>query len=182
MYATSRLLRRADEIEKRSRGAFFASELCQPRRRSKDSPLCRAHDPEKRPPVFGQDHARIKGSGAPKGASHPLAALHSFCLPPCGGGLGGGRQRIQRDALAFRRFAAALVAATERCNSAQAALHAPGRARALPVPSNALKRCTPRPGRHAGGDDAQAARERGYKPRPQEPHSPHPTAVTGRRP
>ena len=46
----------------------------------------------------------------------------------------------------------------------------------------ALKRGTPRAGHSTGGNDAQAARERGYKPRPQEPHSPHPTAVTGRRP
>jgi len=46
----------------------------------------------------------------------------------------------------------------------------------------ALKRCTSHAGRHAGGDDARTARERGYKPRPQEPHSPHRSAVTGRRP
>ena len=46
----------------------------------------------------------------------------------------------------------------------------------------ALKRSTPRAGRTAGGSDARTTRERGYKPRPQEPHSPHPTAVTGRRP
>ena len=42
---------------------------------------------------------------------------------------------------------------------------------ALPVPSFALKRSTPRPGHAAGGDDARTARERGDKPRPQEPHS-----------
>ena len=35
---------------------------------------------------------------------------------------------------------------------------------------------------NAGGDDARTARERGYKPRPQEPHSLHQLAVTGRRP
>ena len=46
----------------------------------------------------------------------------------------------------------------------------------------ALKRCTSRAGRCADGDDARTARERGYKPRPQEPHSPHRSAVTGRRP
>jgi hypothetical protein len=66
----------------------------------------------------------------------------------------------------------ALVAATERLDSAQAALHAIKRMQALPAPSTALKRCTSRPGRCAGGDDTQAARERGHKPRPQEPHSP----------
>jgi hypothetical protein len=42
---------------------------------------------------------------------------------------------------------------------------------ALPAPSIALKRGTSRPGRNAGGDDARTARERGHKPRPQEPHS-----------
>ncbi len=87
-----------------------------------------------------------------------------------------------RGALAFRRSTAALVAATERCDSAQAVLHATERTQALPAPSAALKRSTPRAGRNAGGSDARTARERGYKPRPQEPHSPHPTAVTGRRP
>ena len=78
-----------------------------------------------------------------------------------------------RGALAFRRFAAALAPASERQNSAQAALHASGRMRALPAPSFALKRGTSHPGHHAGGDDARTARERGYKPRPQEPHSLH---------
>ena len=61
--------------------------------------------------------------------------------------------------------------ATECFNSAQAALHAIGRARALPAPSIALKPSTWLAGRHAGGDDARTARERGYEPRPQEPHS-----------
>jgi hypothetical protein len=73
----------------------------------------------------------------------------------------------------------ALARATERSNSAQAALHARERTQALPAPSIALKRSTPRPGRSAGGDDARAARERGYKPRPQEPHSLHRSAVAG---
>jgi uncharacterized protein YuzE len=45
-----------------------------------------------------------------------------------------------------------------------------------------LQRCTSRAGHYAGRVDAQAARERGYKPRPQEPHSLHQSAVTGRRP
>jgi hypothetical protein len=62
--------------------------------------------------------------------------------------------------LAFRRPTAALAEATERFSSAQAALHANGRVQALPAPSIALKRSTPRPGRSAGGDDARAARER----------------------
>jgi len=67
--------------------------------------------------------------------------------------------------------AAALAEATERFNSAQAALHANSRTRALSAPPNALKRCTSRAGHNAGGDDARTARERGYKPRPQVPHS-----------
>jgi hypothetical protein len=49
----------------------------------------------------------------------------------------------------------------------------------LPAPSPALKRSTPRAGRNAGGDDARTARKRGYKPRLQEPHSLHQSAVTG---
>jgi hypothetical protein len=63
--------------------------------------------------------------------------------------------------------------ATECFDPVQAALHANGRARALPAPSIALKRSTSRAGRNAGGDDARTARERGYEPRPQEPHSLH---------
>jgi hypothetical protein len=92
--------------------------------------------------------------------------------PACGGGLGGGRgSALFRGALAFRRFTAVLVAATERLDSAQAALRTSGRTRLLPASSIALKRSTPLPGRYAGRDDARTARERGYKPRPQEPHS-----------
>ena len=78
-----------------------------------------------------------------------------------------------RSALALRRSTAALTPATERQVSAQAALHAIERTKALPAPSTALKRSTSRAGRNAGGDDARTARERGYKPRPQEPHSLH---------
>jgi hypothetical protein len=59
--------------------------------------------------------------------------------------------------------------ATECFDSTQAALHANGRARVLPAPSLALKRSTPLAGRNAGGDDARAARVRGYEPRPREP-------------
>ena len=84
-----------------------------------------------------------------------------------------------RGPLAFRRSTAALARATERSSSAQAALRAKERTPALPAPSIALKRSTPRPGRSAGGDDARAARERSYKLRPQEPHSLHRSAVAG---
>jgi len=92
------------------------------------------------------------------------------------------RGRVGRGAPAFRRSTAALVAASERRDSAQAVLYAIERERALPAPSIALKRGTPRAGHDAGGNDAQAARERSYKPRPQEPHPLHQSAVTGRRP
>ena len=135
--------------------------------------------------------SKQKGGGAPKGASSlesrrtgkrcrlPVhrRQVYAVCVtyPRT-------RQRAYRSPLAFRRSAAALVGATERSDSAQAVLHANERTQALPAPSVALKRSTPRAGRNPGGNDAQAAREWGYKPRPQEPHSPHPTAVTGRRP
>jgi len=59
---------------------------------------------------------------------------------------------------------AALVPATERQDSAQAALHAIKRMPALPASSIALKQRTLRPGHNAGGDDARTARERGAKP------------------
>ncbi len=52
----------------------------------------------------------------------------------------------------------------------------------ITAPSTALKRSTSHAGHNAGRVDARTARERGYKPRPQEPHSPHQSAVTGRRP
>jgi len=83
--------------------------------------------------------------------------------------LRGAAAHLAIGALAFRRSTAALVAATERFDSAQAALHAESRTRELSAPPIALKRCTSRAGRDAGGDDARTARERGYKPRPQEP-------------
>jgi hypothetical protein len=91
------------------------------------------------------------------------------------------RKRVQRDALASRRSTAALVAATERFDSAQAVLRAI-KTRRHGLRFCALKRSTPRAGRNAGGTVAWTARERGYKPRPQEPHSLHQSAVTGRRP
>jgi hypothetical protein len=63
--------------------------------------------------------------------------------------------------------------------SVRAALHADGRVRTLPAPSWALKRCTSRTGHTAGRVDARIARERGYKLRPREPHSPHQSNVSG---
>jgi len=113
--------------------------------------IMRKKDHEDSPP------AHKEGSGAPKRRiSNPR--------------LRGAAARLAIGALAFRRSTAALAEATERFSSIQAALHTNSRTRALPAPPNALKRCTPHPGRHAGGDDARTARERGYKPRPQEPH------------
>jgi len=82
------------------------------------------------------------------------------------------RKRIQRDALAYRRSTATLVPATERQDSAQAALHANRRTQALPAPPIALKRCTWHAGHNTGGDDARTARERGAKPARRKPHSP----------
>jgi hypothetical protein len=150
---------------------------------------CRSPDERQRNPGRHsrcKDRSRIslrssglqtKGGGAPKGASNHcprgasrcrhLKALRARKRPDVGGRSPSGAPT------------AALARATERSNSAQAALHAKERAKALPAPSIALKRSTPHPGRSAGGDDARAARGRGYKPRPQEPHSLHRSAVAG---
>jgi hypothetical protein len=84
-----------------------------------------------------------------------------------------------RSPLAFRRSTAALRPASNALTQTQAALHANGRAQALPASPLALKRSTPRAGHHAGGDDARVARVRGYEPRPREPHLLHQSAVTG---
>jgi hypothetical protein len=73
-----------------------------------------------------------KGGEAPKGAP----SIGRACIGKrrrCRA-----RQRALRSPLAFRRFAAALVAASERRNSAQAVLRATERTRALPAPSIAL--------------------------------------------
>ncbi len=143
--------------EKRSRGAS-APEFCSPPRRRKF-----------RPP------AKNKGGGAPKGASNQcprsaircchLKALAARKRPDVGGHSPSGAPT------------AALAKATEHSSSAQAALRARSGRRRYPHHSIALKRSTPRPGRSAGGDDARTARGRGYKPRPQEPHSLHRSAV-----
>ncbi len=139
----------------RSRGAF-APELCRKQF-------------TKRPPQ--------KGSEAPKGASNqcPRGAIRCCHL----------------KALAARKRpmsgAARLPALhSGACQSDRTLQLSPGRASreredagVTHTPSIALKRSTPRPGRSAGGDDAQTARERGYEPRPQEPHSLHRSAVAG---
>ena len=135
-------------------------------------PSCAHHHASKDSP----SREKAEGGGAPKGASNQcprgaircchLNALRARCPHPA---LLRKRGRAGRG-LAFRRSTAALAKATDRFSSAQAALHTKERTRALPAPSIALKRSTPRPGRSAGGVDARAARERGYEPRPQEPH------------
>jgi hypothetical protein len=90
-----------------------------------------------------------EGSGAPRGASSHGRPL--FLFPPLVGegweGVGAGL----RSPLAFRRSTAALAGTSERSSSAQAALHANKRERALPAPSFALKQGTLRAGRNAGG-------------------------------
>jgi hypothetical protein len=119
---------------------------------------------------------RIQPLSAPRRQMSPPECASGAVPPPT---LPRTRGRAGRRRLASRRSAAALAKATERFGSAQAALHAKERAPALPAPSIALKRSTPHPGRSAGGDDARAARERGYEPRPQEPRPLHQSAVTG---
>ena len=101
--------------------------------------------------VFAIRTTKERG-GAPKGASIHVRAAGTEA-----------RHRRQvyavcalnlQDALAFRRSTAALIAASERRNSAQAVLHTIKRTRALPAGSIALKRSTPRAGHSAGGNDA----------------------------
>jgi len=127
-------------------------------------------------PPLGQ---KTEGRRSADRRIQPLSAPHTRTLPPeCARA----RKRPQRGPLASRRSATALVSATEHLDSAQAALRAMKTRRRYLRFWIALKRSTSRAGRNAGGDDARTARERGYKPRPQEPHSPHQSAVTGRRP
>ncbi len=132
------------------------------------SPRCKQALP--RPP------SRRREGGAPKGAS--IHSPRRICHPQ----MPRARQRIQRDALAFRRSTAALA------GQLNATGLSPGRAsrsrctKALPSPPTTLKRSTSRAARSSGGVDARTAREQGYEPRPQEPHPPHQPAVTGRRP
>jgi len=51
-----------------------------------------------------------------------------------------------------------------------------------PTAAVPVQRGTSRTGRNAGRLDTRTAREQGYKPCPQEPHPPHRSAATGRRP
>jgi hypothetical protein len=101
------------------------------------------------PPLAAEE----TGGGPARATNDPFYANHSLS-----------------GALAFRRSTAALAGASERSSSAQAALHANKRMRALPAPSLALKQGTLHAGLNAGGDVARTARERSYELRPQEPH------------
>src|SRR5215470_5222608 len=65
---------------------------------------------------------------------------------------------------------------------AQAALHASENYGRYPHHHSCLSEAPRAPVAIAGGDDARTARERGDKPRSQEPHPPRQSAVTGRRP
>jgi hypothetical protein len=91
------------------------------------------------------------------------------------------RQRAlaQRARLAALHRGACLGDRTPRLNPGRASRER--RVQALPARHRpiALKRSTSRAGHSAGGDDAWTARERGDKPRPQEPHSSRQSAVTG---
>jgi len=165
--------------EIRSRDAS-ASEVClRPRRHDSFRFASGTHDPEKWCPVFGPDHAHEKREAKRRKAQvHRLRATQrsvATCLCTGAEAHPAGCARLP----ALHRGACR----SERTpDSAQAVLHATKRLPALPAASIALKQGTLRAGRDAGGIDARTARERGYKPRPQEPHSLHPTAVTGRRP
>ena len=129
------------------------------------------------PGACGRQRTTTKGSGAPQGA--PSTSAHASANVADAGGAAAGLS-------APARLPALHNGA---CRSERTLQLSPGRAsrdrqatRALPAPPIALKRNTPRAGRNAGGNDARTAREQGYKPRPQEPHSPYPSAVTGRHP
>jgi hypothetical protein len=72
----------------------------------------RLHPSSAKPfPRFASASAEPRGGGAPKGAMVFWSAPRKQVLPPA---CARARKRIQWDALAFRRFAAALVPATER--------------------------------------------------------------------
>ena len=125
--------------------------------------------------------SKKEGGGAPKGAP-TMSAPHIQALP------------LERARAQTRGFAAEPPAparlpalhrgsclATECFDSAQAALHAIERERALPAPSIALKPSTWLAGRNAGGDDARTARERSVSLRPREPHSLPSVSTLGRK-
>jgi hypothetical protein len=186
---------RRGEVKKeiRSRDAFRARVLriTTPQRQSSFRFAPGTHDPEKWCPAFGQDHAHEKGRRSAERRKFIGAAPHRQTLP-----FAGAPQTSVRSLRHLSAYAAAGLSEPARlpalrggsCRSDRTLRLSPGRASRDEVRGRylrlwiALKRGTPRAGRTAGGNDARTARERGYKPRPQQPHSPHPTAVTGRRP
>ena len=143
-------------------------------RRARVRGLLAATQPQKDLPSRGKS----RGRRSAERRIQPMSAHRRKVYAACANRLRAEAARC-RGPLAFRRSTAALAKATERFGSAQAALHANERTRALPAPPIALKRSTPRPGHSAGGDDARAARERSCELRPQEPHPLHQTVATG---
>ena len=128
-----------------------------------------------RPSFASQRNERIfclqKREAERRKAHHPLAALAQTSVRSL--------RHSSACAAAARAGAARLPALRSgACQSERTLQLSPGRAsrdrqatQALPALSTAFKRSTPRAGRSAGGNEARTARERGYKPRPQEPHS-----------
>jgi hypothetical protein len=118
----------------------------------------KAHDPEKWTSGFRTKIMRHGKREAERRQAHAIHCPHhtSECRHPK---VPGAEARLSVSALAYRRFAAALAPATERQDSAQAALHAKHDAKALPSLRFALKLSTPHAGRTAGRDDARTARE-----------------------
>jgi hypothetical protein len=123
--------------------------------------------------------------------NRPLSAPHRRMLPSASasGAEAGQQTSVRLSALICLAGPARLPAARRGAGQSDRTLRlSPGRASRDAVRRRylrlfiALKRCTSHAGRCAGGDDVRTARERGYKPRPQEPHSLHRSAVTGRRP
>jgi hypothetical protein len=110
-----------------------------------------------------------KGGGAPTGAP-TIGRASGRGRAPCAG------------ALASRRSTAALATQINAMAQPRPRFARNSGQRRYLRHESRLQRCTSRAGHYAGRVDAQTARERGYKPRPQEPHSPHQSAVTGRRP
>jgi hypothetical protein len=116
-----------------------------------------------------------EGGEAPKGAP-TMSAPHIGALPSRSA-----RARALRKPARLPALHRGSCLATECFDSAQAALHAIERERALPAPSIALKPSTWLAGLNAGGDDARTARERSVSLRPREPHSLPSVSTLGRK-
>ena len=122
-------------------------------------------------PVFGKDHAQIKGSGTPADAmSH--ARMQAACgtrhgvrrlAPPSACG----RARLPAFHL---RFLPAGLSSRGLSSGPGFPKTAPNAADVPPTPLR-LQRCTSRAGRNAGRHDTRAARVRTVSFRPRAPHS-----------